>query len=63
MVPQRAIYHFAGHARYLWTHAVRPSVPAGDGTFERWGTWEKVLRRKKDRALEMLKIFKTFNIF
>lgn len=50
LVPRRAIYHFAGNARYLWTHAVRPSVSAGDGTdvtFERWGTWDKVLRREK----------------
>lgn len=53
LVPRRAIYHFAGNARYLWTHAVRPSVSAGDGTdgtFERWGTWDKVLRREKNRA-------------
>mmetsp|Transcript_2367 Transcript_2367/g.4106 ORF Transcript_2367/g.4106 Transcript_2367/m.4106 type:complete len:360 (-) Transcript_2367:28-1107(-) len=53
LVPRRAIYHFAGNARYLWTHAVRPSVTAGDGTdgtFERWGTWDKVLRRGKNRA-------------
>ena len=47
LVPQRAIYHFAGNARYLWTHAVRPSIAGPDGTFERWGTWDKVLRRGK----------------
>lgn len=50
LVPRRAVYHFGGNARYLWTHAVRPSIPASDGTFERWGTWEKVLRRQKNRA-------------
>ncbi|CAJ1450013.1 unnamed protein product [Effrenium voratum] len=47
LVPRRAIYQFSGNARYLWTHAVRPSLPSGDGTFERWGTWDKVLRRQK----------------
>eukprot|EP00438_Fugacium_kawagutii_P020014 Skav218960 [mRNA] locus=scaffold1876:25497:29674:- [translate_table: standard] len=56
LVPRRAIYHFAGNARYLWTHAVRPSVAAGDGTFERWGTWDKVLRRGKSLGSEDLKL-------
>ena len=54
LVPRRAAYHFAGNARYLWTHAVRPSVrPPGSpdaDTFERWGTWDKVLRRQRDRV-------------
>jgi len=54
LVPQRAIYHFSGNARYLWTHAVRPSVRPPDAedpdTFERWGTWDRVLRREKDRV-------------
>ena len=52
LVPQRAIYHFAGNARYLWTHALRPPIAASDidGAFDRWGTWDAVLRRGKKRA-------------
>lgn len=54
LVPQRAIYHFSGNARYLWTHAIRPPATregeSGLEAYERWGTWEKVLRRRKDRA-------------
>ncbi|CAE7368982.1 gsp-2 [Symbiodinium natans] len=53
LVPRRAAYSFTGNARYLWTHAVRPSVrPSAEDpeTFERWGTWEKVLRRQPNRA-------------
>mmetsp|Transcript_115509 Transcript_115509/g.337901 ORF Transcript_115509/g.337901 Transcript_115509/m.337901 type:complete len:375 (+) Transcript_115509:73-1197(+) len=54
LVPRRAVYHFSGNARYLWTHAIRPPATreGGDGqeAYERWGTWDKVLRRRKDRA-------------
>mmetsp|Transcript_5903 Transcript_5903/g.15744 ORF Transcript_5903/g.15744 Transcript_5903/m.15744 type:complete len:247 (-) Transcript_5903:3-743(-) len=54
LVPQRAIYHFSGNARYLWTHAIRPPATRegenGLEAYERWGTWDKVLRRRKDRA-------------
>jgi len=54
LVPQRAMYHFSGNARYLWTHAIRPPAThvGKDGleAYERWGTWDKVLRRRKDRV-------------
>jgi len=54
LVPQRAMYHFAGEARYVWTHAVRPPATrmGEDGleAYDRWGTWKKVLRRRQDRA-------------
>mmetsp|Transcript_99059 Transcript_99059/g.275807 ORF Transcript_99059/g.275807 Transcript_99059/m.275807 type:complete len:379 (+) Transcript_99059:69-1205(+) len=54
LVPRRAMYHFSGDARYLWTHAIRPPATrmaeAGLEAYERWGTWDKVLRRRKDRA-------------
>jgi len=43
-----------GEARYVWTHAVRPPATrmGEDGleAYDRWGTWEKVLRRRQDRA-------------
>jgi len=54
LVPRRAMYHMSGSARYQWTHAMRPPVTnmAEEGleAFDRFGTWEKVLRRQKDRA-------------
>mmetsp|Transcript_112750 Transcript_112750/g.351571 ORF Transcript_112750/g.351571 Transcript_112750/m.351571 type:complete len:375 (+) Transcript_112750:157-1281(+) len=54
LVPRRAVYHFSGNARYLWTHAIRPpATRVGDGgveAYERWGTWDRVLRRQRDRA-------------
>lgn len=50
---RRSLYHMAGEARYVWTHAIRPPLVQveADGfeAFERWGTWDMVLRRSKNR--------------
>lgn len=58
-VPQRALYHMAGSARYSWAHSIRPplqriSWERGIEAFERWGTLDTVLPRRDERIAVIL---------